>query len=362
MSAGSEVSGAASVSQISSDNSRSGSAPRNSVRFADDNTIGYSALAAGAAVAGGAALATHSNSKQRQEKVPSLAGNVARSSVSLDRDDRNNMDFSAGDQYISNGMGSDLAARNTARNAAILPIGNNEAPISKLGNVRSSASASDNRIGNLQGASASGISNRDAAFLAGGVGAGAIAGAAVANSGNAAPKTAGNVRKQTTQTTTSIRQTSTTRNYVASAVGSGADGSKSLPSAPVQHTGAVPLAAVATSNGSDSNELEEDGFAPPAPTSHVVTDPYFPTRPDEMRLHPGDLIGIQVIYSDHWARGQNISQGRRRVVFPLSHVVPMKNGPSQTPKGSWSTQHSNESNPPSKKPVSERTTSLAKQL
>ncbi|KAJ3272648.1 hypothetical protein HDV01_005395 [Terramyces sp. JEL0728] len=80
----------------------------------------------------------------------------------------------------------------------------------------------------------------------------------------------------------------------------------------------------------DDDEPEDlDDWAPPAATSHVVFTSYFPKQRDEMRLQPGDLIGIEKEYGDGWARGQNISQGRKRCIFPLAILTPIKSGPTQ---------------------------------
>ncbi|KAJ3324615.1 Cytoplasmic GTPase/eEF2-like protein (ribosomal biogenesis) [Boothiomyces sp. JEL0866] len=80
----------------------------------------------------------------------------------------------------------------------------------------------------------------------------------------------------------------------------------------------------------DDDEPEDlDDWAPPAATSHVVFTSYFPRQRDEMLLQPGDLIGIEKEYGDGWARGQNISQGRKRCIFPLAILTPIKSGPSQ---------------------------------
>jgi hypothetical protein len=69
--------------------------------------------------------------------------------------------------------------------------------------------------------------------------------------------------------------------------------------------------------------------AAPAPTSHVVAIRYVPMNPDEMLMMPGDIVGIEKMYSDGWARGQNISQNRKRCIFPLAILTPITSGPSQ---------------------------------
>ncbi|KAJ3287202.1 hypothetical protein HK104_008714 [Borealophlyctis nickersoniae] len=82
--------------------------------------------------------------------------------------------------------------------------------------------------------------------------------------------------------------------------------------------------------------LEEDdvpdlsAYHPPAPTSHVVVTAYTPVRQDEMPMQVGDLVGIEREYTDGWARGQNITHGRRRGLFPITILTPIKSGPSQT--------------------------------
>jgi hypothetical protein len=78
------------------------------------------------------------------------------------------------------------------------------------------------------------------------------------------------------------------------------------------------------------DEMDDlDLEAPPAPTSHVVAVRFVPTEADEMPLEVGDLIGVEKEYSDGWARGQNISQGRKRCIFPLTVLTPITSGPSQ---------------------------------
>ena len=87
------------------------------------------------------------------------------------------------------------------------------------------------------------------------------------------------------------------------------------------------------SNENMDSHLDDDvnlsAYHPPAPTSHVVTVPYVPVRPDEMNMQAGDLIGIEKEFNDGWARGQNISQGRKRCLFPMVLVTPITSGPSQ---------------------------------
>jgi hypothetical protein len=46
-------------------------------------------------------------------------------------------------------------------------------------------------------------------------------------------------------------------------------------------------------------------------------------------MQVGDIIGIEKEFSDGWARGQNISQGRKRCIFPLAILTPITSGPSQ---------------------------------
>lgn len=135
---------------------------------------------------------------------------------------------------------------------------------------------------------------------------------------------------------------------------------KGLPSVPSAAEQALPSIAAATAAGSKANSWkremretmdpvspqgstigpfshvsDEDSLedlaeeAPPAPTSHVVIASYAPKQADEMFLFNGDLIGIEKEYSDGWARGQNISRGRKRCFFPLVILKPITSGPSQ---------------------------------
>ncbi|KAJ3033093.1 hypothetical protein HDV00_006738 [Rhizophlyctis rosea] len=84
------------------------------------------------------------------------------------------------------------------------------------------------------------------------------------------------------------------------------------------------------------DSIEEDdvpdlsAYHPPAPTSHVVVTAYTPIRPDEMPMQVGDLVGIEREFGDGWARGQNITHGRRRGLFPITILTPIRSGPSQT--------------------------------
>lgn len=70
-------------------------------------------------------------------------------------------------------------------------------------------------------------------------------------------------------------------------------------------------------------------IARPEPSSHVVKKTYQPRRPDEMHLQVGDVIGIEKVYDDGWARVQNISQGRKRCMVPLKLLTYIRTGPSQ---------------------------------
>lgn len=79
----------------------------------------------------------------------------------------------------------------------------------------------------------------------------------------------------------------------------------------------------------EEGESDLDEWAPPAPKSHVVKEAYVPSRPDEIQLLPGDIIGIEKVYEDGWARGQNISQGRKRCMLPLSVLAHIVTGPTQ---------------------------------
>lgn len=67
----------------------------------------------------------------------------------------------------------------------------------------------------------------------------------------------------------------------------------------------------------------------PAPSSHIVSKAYTPKCPDEIELLPGDIIGIETIYDDGWARAQNISQGGKRCMVPMNFLSFIKTGPSQ---------------------------------
>jgi hypothetical protein len=95
--------------------------------------------------------------------------------------------------------------------------------------------------------------------------------------------------------------------------------------------------------------IEED--ASPAPTSHVVVVGYFARRHDEMNLFVGDLIGIEKEYEDGWARGQNISQGRKRFYFPIVVTRPILSGPSQKVKKNLTLRTGNQEHFVSKKRV-----------
>ncbi|TPX66810.1 hypothetical protein SpCBS45565_g04202 [Spizellomyces sp. 'palustris'] len=80
----------------------------------------------------------------------------------------------------------------------------------------------------------------------------------------------------------------------------------------------------------DEDDIPDlSAYHPPAPTSHVVINHYYPARPDEMAMQVGDLVGIEREYTDGWARGQNITHGRKRGFFPLNILTPIKSGPSQ---------------------------------
>ncbi|KAJ3148202.1 hypothetical protein HDU86_007550 [Geranomyces michiganensis] len=79
----------------------------------------------------------------------------------------------------------------------------------------------------------------------------------------------------------------------------------------------------------DDNYPDLSAYHPPAPTSHVCVQAYYPVRPDEMQMQVGDLVGIEREYPDGWARGQNITHGRKRAHFPLGILAPIKSGPSQ---------------------------------
>ncbi|KAI9101729.1 hypothetical protein DFS34DRAFT_611225 [Phlyctochytrium arcticum] len=80
----------------------------------------------------------------------------------------------------------------------------------------------------------------------------------------------------------------------------------------------------------EDTPIDLSAYHPPAPTSHVALHSYTPSNPDELRLSPGDLIGLEQSYEDGWARGQNITLGRQRGYFPMCRLVPIRSGPSQT--------------------------------
>jgi hypothetical protein len=70
-------------------------------------------------------------------------------------------------------------------------------------------------------------------------------------------------------------------------------------------------------------------WAPPAPRSHIVSKRFYGERPDEMDLLPGDIIGIEKVYDDGWAKAQNISQAGKRCILPLMVLTHIVTGPSQ---------------------------------
>ncbi|RKO90047.1 hypothetical protein BDK51DRAFT_26833 [Blyttiomyces helicus] len=80
----------------------------------------------------------------------------------------------------------------------------------------------------------------------------------------------------------------------------------------------------------DDDVPDLSAYHPPAPTSHVVATPFAPIRADEMPMGVGDLVGIEREFADGWCRGQNITHGRRRGLFPLAVLTPIKSGPSQS--------------------------------
>ena len=65
-----------------------------------------------------------------------------------------------------------------------------------------------------------------------------------------------------------------------------------------------PVAAESSFNPVSPDEEEDeddiDMYAPPAPTSHVAIESYFPRERDEMYIQKGDLIGIEKEYGDGW--------------------------------------------------------------
>ena len=65
------------------------------------------------------------------------------------------------------------------------------------------------------------------------------------------------------------------------------------------------------------------------PTSYTVTRRYSPRLSDEIELLQGDIVTLEQTFTDGWAVGLNISQGRKQCVFPLSVITPITSGPSQ---------------------------------
>ncbi|KAJ3411175.1 hypothetical protein HDV05_002641 [Chytridiales sp. JEL 0842] len=70
-------------------------------------------------------------------------------------------------------------------------------------------------------------------------------------------------------------------------------------------------------------------YVPPPPNTHVVTHPHTPIHTDELELSKGDIVGIEKLFDDGWCRGQLISRGGKRGLFPLVSIRPNKAGPSQ---------------------------------
>jgi hypothetical protein len=56
-----------------------------------------------------------------------------------------------------------------------------------------------------------------------------------------------------------------------------------------------------------------------------------------MEMLKGDLVGIERTWEDGWARGQNVSQGRKRGLFPIACLTPIVSGPKRTVigDGTW---------------------------
>ncbi|KAI8907900.1 hypothetical protein EDD86DRAFT_45981 [Gorgonomyces haynaldii] len=157
---------------------------------------------------------------------------------------------------------------------------------------------------------------------------------------------------------TATTKTTTTEKVVGVAAGAVAVG------AAASSVGSKKGYTVITNQSLDEEEEDLSSYHPPAPTSHVVTTSYFPIRSDEMLLQTGDLIGIEKEYSDGWARGQNISQGRKRCIFPMAVVTPIKSGPSQTVvRGNrWQGQSTPETNPLASTKIPQRTTSIRRRI
>jgi hypothetical protein len=49
-----------------------------------------------------------------------------------------------------------------------------------------------------------------------------------------------------------------------------------------------------------------------------------------MKLEVGDLVGLEKVYKDGWARGQNVSRERRRGLLPMGVLAPIVSGPSHS--------------------------------
>jgi hypothetical protein len=85
--------------------------------------------------------------------------------------------------------------------------------------------------------------------------------------------------------------------------------------------------------GTEFYSIEDDeslsDWAPPAPRSHIVSKRFYGERPDEIDLLPGDIIGIEKVYDDGWAKAQNISQAGKRCILPLMVLTHIVTGPSQ---------------------------------
>ncbi|KAJ3177702.1 hypothetical protein HK101_010194 [Irineochytrium annulatum] len=70
-------------------------------------------------------------------------------------------------------------------------------------------------------------------------------------------------------------------------------------------------------------------YVPPPPNTHVVRYPYNGIGYDELTLEKGDIVGIEIQFDDGWARGQIITKGHKRGMFPLTVLTTNKSGPSQ---------------------------------
>ncbi len=98
----------------------------------------------------------------------------------------------------------------------------------------------------------------------------------------------------------------------------------------------VPQTAIVDSNEKKAVEsifdlyLGAGSYEKEAPDTkaYVVVHSFVPNplNPDEMQLFPGDLIQVENIFQDGWARGINISRNRAGITFPMSVLSPIITG------------------------------------